>query len=171
MSATRWYWALLLAVFALSAPRVMMIWPDVPATMASHFDASGRADGWMPKERFFFMTAVTEVGLCALLATTAVWARWLPVSLINLPNRDYWLHPDRKEQSVRRLGRMMTAFAVATALFFVGLVELTIQANLGGTSLSARPFAALIFCLLAATVALIVVVYKAFGRQSASSSR
>ena len=49
---------------AVIAYRFWLVWDRLPSRMASHFDAAGHANGWMPRENTFYFT----VGFVALLA-------------------------------------------------------------------------------------------------------
>ena len=54
----------------------------------------------------------------------------MPVSLINMPHRDYWLAPPRREASLQRLGAWMAWLAVVVTALLVGVNELVLRANL-----------------------------------------
>lgn len=54
MTVTRKVWNTLIALLWLSLPavalRYWLVWDQLPARMATHFNASGRANGWTPVE-------------------------------------------------------------------------------------------------------------------------
>lgn len=93
------------------------IYPQLPERMASHFAADGTPNGWSPKQAFFILMA-------AVIAVTAIPAFLVPLKLrslphhkINLPNKDYWLAPEREEQTYGIFRTYMAWFGCA--LLFV----------------------------------------------------
>jgi hypothetical protein len=85
---------------------------ELPERIASHFDFSGHANGWMSR------------GVCTgLMAATAV-------SFINLPHKAYWLAPERRAFALGVLLRYAIWFASATVLFLAGIQWLVVRANL-----------------------------------------
>jgi uncharacterized membrane protein len=121
---------LLLALLALVAGRALIVCPDLPATIASHFDGSGKADGWSSKGAFLAIA----MGVLALVAAVSVglpsWLARLPVAWINLPRRDYWLAPEHVAETRARIRTFMTWYGILTAAFVGWVLELTYRANL-----------------------------------------
>ncbi|HXG65862.1 MAG TPA: hypothetical protein VNO70_12215, partial [Blastocatellia bacterium] len=65
--------------------------------------------------------------------------RRMPESLLNLPNKDYWLAAERREQTFSFLGEQMRWFGAATLMLTLLIIQLVINANLAPTQyLSAR---------------------------------
>ena len=77
----------------------------LPPRVASHFDAQGRADGWSTKGEMVGMALVTLVVVAATLAMMWLLAYYAPPSLINLPNKDYWLAPERQADTRQSLAQ------------------------------------------------------------------
>lgn len=104
-----------------------------PDTVASHFGANGLPDGWMSKPAFFaFYLAI--VGLCtAMFLGIHFGLPRLPVSMINLPNKDYWLAPERRQQAFDFLRYYFLWFASAMMALLVDMLYQTAQVNLGHT--------------------------------------
>ena len=104
------------------AAAVAFIWltsRGLPPVVASHFGASGAADGFMPRGGYaWFMTALAAV-VPSLLVFLPERALRHPKARINLPHRDYWLAPERREATIdhlcanaRRMGYWLIAFLV-----------------------------------------------------------
>lgn len=117
----------------LAAVHVGAYYSSLPARVASHFGPDGAANGWM--SRFAFATGyVGLVAAMGVLYCGLAWVlRWMPVSMINLPRRDYWLAQDRREQTIEDLGRQLAGLGVATILFLMIVFHLCMRANLDGT--------------------------------------
>jgi len=88
---------LLLVLFAVL--QCVHVYPQLPDVMASHFDARGTPNGWQPKHAFFILIAVVIL-VCTIPAFIVPWR--LPSmspARINLPNKAYWLAPERREET------------------------------------------------------------------------
>ena len=105
-------------------------YPQMPQRMASHFAADGHPNGRMPREPFFLMLFV----VAASSAIVAFFAPWQIASTqnarINLPNRDYWLAPERRDTTMRYIAAMMGWFGCALLFVLISGAFLAIEANL-----------------------------------------
>lgn len=101
----------------------------LPERVASHFGANGVANGWMTREGYvWFMVGVgTFVTLTMLAAFGSI--RYLPSSLVNIPRRDYWLAPERRDETARTLLRYGLLLVGLNSLFFLALHLLVAAAN------------------------------------------
>ena len=117
----------------VAAAHVGCYYTGLPQRMASHFGSSGAADGWTSRPAF----AAAYVGLVAGMALLYNGLAWglprLPASMINLPRRDHWLAPERREETLKDLGRLLTVIGSATVLFLMLVFHLCIRANLDNT--------------------------------------
>lgn len=105
-------------------------WPQLPDVMASHFGVDGEADGWSSKQSFFGIMLAVAALTIALFGLLPALVRSLPASMVNVPNRDYWLAPERRQDLLERIERGMIPFGVATLLFLAAVTQLVIRANL-----------------------------------------
>jgi uncharacterized membrane protein len=150
--------ALLLAV----AIQIAYFYPLLPDTMASHFDGAGRPNGWMSKGGFMGL----YVGLLALMAANflvlPVFLERLPVWLINLPNKSYWLAPERREQAWAKIQAYLLAFGNAAVALMLVVFQLAMLANLS----ESRVLSPAIWILLAAFAAFVagclIRLFRAF---------
>ena len=121
------FWLLVLA----SALHMIYYYPLLPDRVASHFDAYGRPNGWSGKTVFFSIYAGVVVLMAVIKTATRLSLTKMPVSLINLPNKDYWLSPERYAGSMAVLMKYMNGFWSATLFFLMGTMHLAFRANLG----------------------------------------
>jgi len=121
--------------FLLGGIEMLYFYPLLPDRMAVHFNADGAADGWGPKSHFFMTMETVYAVLLILFGALPLLLRRLPESLMNLPNKNYWLAPERKAQTMDRLmGQLL--FVGAMALLLMDCVlYLSFTANF-----STRPF-------------------------------
>jgi uncharacterized membrane protein len=101
----------------------------MPAVMATHFASSGTANGWQSRSAFF-VTEMVLLGVCVLVAfgvPRLIGA--LPVSLLNVPNKEYWMAPERREQTVAFFKVQFGWFGCAFLAFLLVVNELVFAAN------------------------------------------
>jgi hypothetical protein len=101
----------------------------LPLHMASHFDLQGQADGWM--NRGTYLGIMTGVGLSLPIVVSLVMGlvTRLPLQLVNLPNREYWLATERRGSTGAVLFRYALWFSALNLLFLTGIAWLVVQAN------------------------------------------
>jgi hypothetical protein len=97
--------------------------------VASHFDSAGQANAWMPRSTYWLLSIAVGIGLPAFIIGGGYVLRFLPVSLLNIPHRDYWLAPERREQTYDYLFHYFLRLACLEAVFLVGFQLLIIHAN------------------------------------------
>lgn len=102
---------------------------SLPPTVASHFGASGIATGSMPRSMYVRFTLGFVVGLPLLLAVISRFALAGPNARINLPNRDYWLAPERRDQTISYLRTHLARFSVVLVVFLCYVHWLVVRAN------------------------------------------
>ncbi len=103
---------------------------QLPDIVASHFNRAGAANGWSAKKVFFeiYWGGLGLITLIALGVPRLV--AWAPAALINLPNKDYWLAPERREEAIAYIGQQLMWFATATLALLIITIEWAIRANL-----------------------------------------
>ncbi len=105
----------------------------MPAVIAGHFNAAGVANSWQPKQVFFGLFALVYVLITVTYLSMPRLLNSLPVALISLPNKDYWLAPQRRVETTLRIGDQMAWFGAAVMTMLVIVGQLAIQANLPGS--------------------------------------
>ncbi|HXJ37342.1 MAG TPA: DUF1648 domain-containing protein [Candidatus Eisenbacteria bacterium] len=153
----------LVLIAACSVGRTYLASSALPERVASHFDGAGRPNGWMARDAF----VTTNVTMFALLVVVFVgmpaFLRRVPVRFVNLPNKDYWLAPERREASVERIGEWLSWLGVATALVLALAEELALRANLhGGGQMTSMPLVVGLGAYAAFMGGWLVAFYAAF---------
>lgn len=100
----------------------------LPATVASHFDAAGRANGTMTHDSYRIFMLLFVVGLPALVVTLMSRA-FRRGERLNLPHRDYWLAPPRRQASLDYLVAHTQWFGSALVVFLCLVHRLVLRAN------------------------------------------
>lgn len=118
-----------LAVAAAAAAFIAGTGATMPALVAGHFDAAGAANGFMPRTVYVMLMLGFCVALPVALAFLTASAVGRPGARINLPNRDYWLAPERREETVARLRTGILQFNVMLIVFLGYAHWLVVRAN------------------------------------------
>ena len=101
----------------------------LPSVVASHFGPGGQANGFMGKAPYMALMLALVIAVPALVASSVLLVRVLPPQLVNLPNKRYWLAPERRAASLEALGALSLRFAVALAVFLCFVHWLVVRAN------------------------------------------
>jgi len=155
---------LLLALLVATAVAIVLATSALlPATVATHFGAGGRANGFMTRIGY-------QLFYCALIVflPMAIYAGlgWLPARfprLVNLPNRDYWLTEPRLQSSLAALRLFGVALATVIIALFVGAHWLILEAHeRTPPTLAEGAFFGLVVGFVMAVVIFIILLYVRF---------
>jgi uncharacterized membrane protein len=132
--------AILAALSLFSVLQHAWYWPQLPDRIATHFGIDGQPNDWMSKTSATILLLGVQVGLPLFLIAIGSLVRWLPDSMINIPNREFWLHPDRRSTSLAWTNNMLAWIAVLSSLFMIIIGHLTFVANKNDTPLHTGAF-------------------------------
>jgi uncharacterized membrane protein len=105
-------------------------YPLLPERMASHFGPHGEVTHWQTKEQFFLtMVVVGGVSSVAGFVVPLLLAA-MPASMINLPNKQYWLAAERRKETMRYLSMKMGWFACGVLFLHLFVTSEAINANM-----------------------------------------
>ncbi len=117
-------------VVLLCLVQTVYYYPLLPDRVASHFGVLGKPDAWSSKDSFVKVNFFV-VGLIAILFSSIGYSlKRIPASLINLPNKDYWLSHERREETVDFLSRQFFWFGSATLLLLLDMFHQTFRVHL-----------------------------------------
>jgi uncharacterized membrane protein len=101
----------------------------LPPLVASHFVTGGVANGFMSKSAYVSFMGFMVLGLPFLIGLLPGLDRYIPPSLINVPNRVYWLAPERIEETRKYIERQGRIFAALLFIFMCFVHWEVVQAN------------------------------------------
>jgi len=76
---------------------------QLPETVATHYGAGGRANGWMTRSGYLVFMMVFLLGFSTLVSFLIGFIPHKLPRLTNIPNRGYWLAEERREGSLQFL--------------------------------------------------------------------
>lgn len=101
----------------------------LPPLVASHFGAGGAANGFMARNFYARFMLAFVIGLPGFLVLVAWYAVGSDKARLNLPNRDYWLAPERRAATVASLRAGILWFGVLLVAFLCYAHALVVVAN------------------------------------------
>jgi uncharacterized membrane protein len=120
---------MILLLLALPLAYLWFTAPALPAQMASHFNASGVANGFAPRRQYLQTTALLSGGLPLLLGFVLPALFNRTAGAINLPHREHWLAPKRQERTLAYLRVQFRWFAIGLGTFMTFMHALVVKAN------------------------------------------
>lgn len=106
------------------------VYPQLPDVMTSHFTGRGVPNGWQPKPAFFLLFGVViVVGTIPAFIVPRLLPS-IPEDKINLPNKSYWLAPQRRERSWRSFRGQMAWWGCALLFLLLYGMSQAVNANL-----------------------------------------
>ncbi len=130
MPNTRLPNSIFFALVALGAAQVSFYAPRIPELLGSHFSRGGFVNGWQTKAAFFatelamiILATVVSFGIPRIIAAA-------PVAFINLPHKEYWLAPERREDTLAYIRVWSVWFGCGLLAFLLFVMELVFRANL-----------------------------------------
>lgn len=154
-----------LLVLALVAAFVWLSSGALPDAVASHFGPGGRADGFTTRGAYVGLMLGVVIVVPSLLAASSLVVRLLPPQFVNLPNKRYWLAPERRAASLDALAGLGTRFATALAVFLGYVHGLVVRAHaVQPPRLSESWFFAGLTLFAVATLVGLVSLFRRFGR-------
>ncbi len=128
--------------------QILYYYPNLPEKMASHFNSLGEPDGWMPKSGFLIFEGVILFIIIATFSLLPLAIEQTPNSLINLPNKDYWLADEKRAETFSIIRCYFEWFSVGLLGLFIVINEMVFRANLAKQPLSNSIWMVLIVFLI-----------------------
>lgn len=120
---------LLLLCWALFAGYVWQTAAQLPERVATHFGANGAANGWMTRDGHVRFTVLMGIGSSAFVVAVFAFIRWIGDVGLNIPHKDYWLAPERRESTYEFIQRQGILFACLMLGFIAAVHRSILIAN------------------------------------------
>jgi uncharacterized membrane protein len=134
---------------------------QLPERVAHHFGPDGKPDAWGDKMQFLVVYLITIAVMGIVFFGLALAMRRLPTTAINLPHREYWLAPERREETVAGMVSAFLWFGSLTLLLFLDIFHQAFQVHLGKAAGLTHPWIS-IGVYLAASLVWCVVFFRGF---------
>ncbi|WP_193096443.1 DUF1648 domain-containing protein [Brevibacterium sp. FME17] len=105
------------------------LWFNAPDQAPSHSGANGQPDDWSQKGEVMAWLVPLGVGIPALLSIRQIYEK-LPIGLVNVPHKDYWLKRGERDYLFDCLMEFMRITAGACALLFTLSLAQTLKVGI-----------------------------------------
>ena len=164
MSDKRIPGSLFFAILAAALLQGLRDFPRLPERMASHFAASGMPNGWMDKRQFFLLYAVVILAAFFVEFRLARSVAGNSGSKLNLPNKDYWLAPERRAGTFAYIEQFFAWFGCALLLLAVFAMGLAMRANFSDpVQLPTVPIVSAIAAFILFNIAGVIAMHRRFS--------
>ena len=119
----------LVLLLSIAVAFVLFSAASLPPIVASHFVSGGAANGFMSREGYISFMLVLIVGIPLLLVGLSSLVRVVPARYVSLPNRNYWLSPERSTETISFIQNHARFFAVLMVTFLCFVHWLVVRAN------------------------------------------
>jgi len=148
------------AVFVIYTTRYL------PDTVATHFGADNRANGWMSRDDYRFFILSFMIGISTFVSfVIGILPRKFP-QWTNVPNRDYWLSAERRDDSLNYLNAHGKRLGCLIVMMMLGMHYVILKANhMRPPTLPGSTFSAVLFGFALALIWWIVRLYRRFPKK------
>lgn len=120
-------------LLALAVLQSYFYYSQLPGMVASHFDGAGAANGWSSKTTFFALYIGVVALFAALFLLLPRYLGSVPTAFISMPNKEYWLAPERRPATLEYISHQMLIMGNAAMVFLICIIQLVIAANVDAT--------------------------------------
>ncbi len=135
----------------------------LPASLASHFSRDGEPNGWSSRTTFFGLYLGILVMVLLFFRILPGLLSRFPNTMINLPHKDYWLDPSRRDVTFSGIKDRIVSMGNGFLAFLIVTFQLVIQANLAeGIRLNSKELWILLAVFVVFTLSWIVRFIRVF---------
>lgn len=124
-----WLKRIFFALVALAIIQIIYYYPQMPDVVASHFDGLGAPNAWSSRDGFFGLYLAMLLLLIGIFVFVPRWTESRINFGMRIPNKDYWLAPERVEQTKAFFRRQMLVMGVVHLALAIYVIQLAILAN------------------------------------------
>ncbi len=121
--------SILLVLLFAAAIQIAYFYVDLPDEVVSHWNGAGKPNGSMPKGVFVGIYVAVVAFMAFVFNALSGSIMKYPDSKISLPNKRYWLSPQRRTQTGEVIGRYMAESGNATIALFLIVFHFAFRAN------------------------------------------
>lgn len=164
MSDARIPKAVFFAIVLAAIAQCIHDFPLLPDRLAVHFAPSGMPNGWMTKQQFFIAHAVVVVPAFLVEFWVSHRIASKPDAKLNLPNKEYWLAPERRAETLAYLDRFFAWYGCAFLFVEVFAMGLAMRANFDTPpQLTTGPIVSVIVGFVLFNMAAVIAMFRRFS--------
>jgi uncharacterized membrane protein len=120
-----------LLVLLCAAYLLQIFWASeqLPEMVATRFGFNGYPVAWMTRSAATWFMGGLGIGLALLFVFLSLALRFMPLNAINMPNREHWLSPQHREETLAFITRQMLWLDCLVVAFLAVLLWFIVEAN------------------------------------------
>lgn len=151
------------ALFAINLVVDFASWQLLPDPGAVHFGGNGTPNGWFSSDGGLIFNLLLHGGFFFIFYYSADLIAKTPKSLLNLPNKNYWLGDENLPEFLRRWNYSIYLLATAIMLLFLGVSLLILDANFSNpVALNNTLFIFMMLAFIVFIIYWITLIYRTF---------
>jgi len=164
MSGTRTPHVVFFAIVLATIAQCVHDFPLLPDRLASHFSASGMPNGWMTKSQFLLVYGLVLLPALAIEFWISSRIANKPDAKLNLPNKEYWLAPERRAETLAYFDSFFAWYGCVFLLVVAFAMGLAMRANFDSPpQLPTGPIVSDIGGFLLFNVAAVIAMFRRFS--------
>lgn len=137
----------------------------LPEVVSTQFDIYGTPTRSMSRENFAMFHVGFVVFMSGIFAGMGHLASRLPVKYLNIPNKDYWLAPERRAETLQGLRHDLCVMGLIVGAFVMLIDYLVMDAaQRNARGMSPETLSTLVGCMAAATGLFVLRLVMKFRR-------
>ena len=102
-------------------------YPILPPEVPSHFDGNGIPDKLMDKNSYYVLMVALQAMFMIGFPVLVSFSKKIPNALYNVPNKDYWLAPERRNETLDDMSQFLLRTGILTMLLMAAIFHLSCQ--------------------------------------------
>lgn len=136
---------------------------QLPEKVAVHFNSAGIADGWASRTVNLLTWVFLYLFMSSMYLLLPRLIKNMPVKYVGMPNKGYWLSPERVDSTVKTLSNFLSWFGVGMNIFLMSIEAFSFKANIYNFyALNVNIIRDLIIAFFCFTVFWIIKLYLTF---------
>ena len=137
----------------------------LPETIANHFGSNGMPNGWMSNKANLLVSSMVIIINSIIFLSVPQILKSMPVKYVSFPKKEYWLAPERKNNSIALMSNWVTFFGLITNIFLISIFHMVYMANkINPPRLNEDLFISLLIVYFLVLIIWLILLYRRFNK-------
>ena len=154
--------AICFVLIGIYISQIVFYYPNLPEYISSNFDGSGNPQAWTSKRSFFLISFIIMLIPTFMFLFMPKLMSKFPDRFLNIPNRDYWLANERRDQTFEKIAKYFEWLLVGVITFSIIVTQMVINANIGADKKLSNYFLVALIGFLIYIIAFVIKFFITF---------
>ena len=118
----------------IAACHMLYYYPKLPNIIPSQYGIDGQANQYMSKQAFITIYAIAFYLVAAIFYFLVKFIDKMPVPMTNMPKKEYWLAPERRDATYAMLRVYLLWMGNSTLMFLILVMHTVITGSIRGSA-------------------------------------